>query len=154
MTTDFGTFTTEPQVHSQPAMWAHLSALGTWLLSLIFAPFVLCCWVGPVIIRARYPEDMFVRHHTGQAMNASFTGLIVGLGGLIAGFVLILIGVGFSGSDPVLTPVFSVPGALIIVAGYVLAIARIVCGIKGTVAASNSRPYYYPSWVAFRFVKD
>jgi uncharacterized Tic20 family protein len=127
---------------NRTAMWAHLGALLTWLAALVLvAPLSLFCFVTPLIIRSRHPADTFVRHHSTQSLNSCFTGLVVGVGGIVLAIIAI------AASNIVML-------VLVVVAMVVCAIARAVCEIVGSVKASHGERFTFPLWIAFRFMKD
>ena len=127
---------------NRTAMWAHLGTLLTWLAALVLvAPLSLFCFVTPLIIRSRHPDDMFVRHHSTQSLNSCFTGLVLG----VAGIVLVIASIGVSNI------VVLVAAVVVLVAS---AIARAICEIVGSVKASHGERFTFPVWIAFRFMKD
>jgi uncharacterized protein len=131
-----------PRASTNAAMWAHLGTLLTWLGGIIlFAPLSLFCFVTPLIIRSQCSGDPFVRHHTTQSLNSCFTGLVIGVAGIVLG-ILVYLGSGLG------------PAILVILIVLALAIARAVYEIIGAVRASNGERYTFPTWIAFRFIRD
>jgi uncharacterized Tic20 family protein len=117
------------------AMSAHIGALLTWAASILVAPLAFFCFVVPFIIRSRWGDQPFVRHHTTQSLNSALTGLV-------------LLGIGeFLQALPV-------PGPWVGVALLLLAVGRAVCEIIGVVKAHKGEQFTFPTWVAFRFIKD
>jgi uncharacterized Tic20 family protein len=135
---------TQTRNSSDPAMWAHLGALLTWLAGLIiFAPLSLFCFVVPLILRSNHHDDPFVRHHATQALNSALTGLFLWIPAIV------LIGLALFGGGGV-----AGGAVLVILAAIFFAVARAVCEIIGSVKAHNGERFPFPMWVAFRFVKD
>jgi uncharacterized membrane protein len=115
-------------------MWAHIGALLTWAASLIFGPLAYFCFISPLAVRSKWKNDPFVRHHTTQSLNSALTGLTLLAVGEILKSALGMSWVGF---------------VLI-----VLAIARAIYEIIGSVKAHRGDKFPFPTWVAFHFIKD
>lgn len=133
-----------PAAHStSPAMWAHLGTLLTWLGGVIvFWPLSMFCFVTPLIIRGHCQGDVFVRHHTTQALNSALTGLVLGMAAIL------IAGLAFLGGTGIL-------GALLVILVAVAAgILRFIYEIIGAVKASGGHRFTLPVWVAFRFIRD
>jgi uncharacterized Tic20 family protein len=131
-----------PATSANTAMWAHLGALLVWLAGLVvFAPLSLFSFVVPLVIRSSNPGDFLVRHHATQSLNSCLTGLVVGLGAILAAAIA------FVGSGFILA-------VLIVLAAIGFGVARAVCGIIGAVKAYHGERYTYPIWAAFHFIRD
>jgi uncharacterized Tic20 family protein len=138
-----GPYNRHPAAHStSPAMW-HLGALLTWLGGLfLFAPLSLFCFVTPLVIRGHCHGDLFVRHHSTQALNSALTGLVLGLAAIVISVVAFFGGTGIVGAGLVL---------LVAIAAGIL---RFVYEIIGAIKASGGHRFTLPVWVAFRFIGD
>jgi uncharacterized Tic20 family protein len=123
----------QPKPANAPATWAHLGALLTWAAGFAFSPFAFFCFVAPFIIRSKWKNDPFVRHHTTQSLNSALTGLAL--------FLVTL------GLEPL-------AGRWVELVAISFGIARAVCEIIGAVKAHKGEEFRFPAWVAFRFIKD
>jgi uncharacterized Tic20 family protein len=125
-----------PRLNTTAAMWAHLSVVGIYLVILIshFLFFGVCYWVPPVIFRHVYKDDLFVKHHATQELNATLTGLII----LVASVILFLL-IG--------------PAALVLFA--LVGVLKIAFIIVASMKAHQGKPYRYPGYaLVIQFIRD
>ena len=121
---------------------------GTTLAVLCHVGQVFAGVVLALVIRlTEGTRNEYVRHHSTEALNFQVTFLIAWLGGMIATFGAIAVGIGFGGDEGDVSGWFLLPFALM----FVVLGVGIVLAVVGAVRASQGRWWRYP--VSIRLVR-
>lgn len=144
---------------SETAMWAPLGAVLCYAGAMVFPPAAFCAWLPAVVIRnsAQNQGNPLIRHHTTQTINATLTGLIIGITTLVLTIAGILGGIfASSGSGSAAPAVLMV---IFVVLLWMTAIAHGVASLIYLIIAAtraNSGQYFtYPRWwIAFPLIQD